>query len=146
MKFHILTAALALCAALALPACKTFQADSSATQAAKIAVQYGTMRYLGNVPEAERTSKAARVRAIVSEVSELAKGQPVTLTLLDEAVRKLLPDDLRPEDAFAINALLGLVMNELRARVGDGLLTEEQLLQVSVVASWVVEATELYST
>lgn len=137
--------ALIACAVLCLAGCNwSLKPDSAQTQAAKIAVQYGTLRYLGGVPEAERPGKAERVRLIVAQVEKFAKGEPVSLALLESAVRDQLPQNMRPEDAFAVNALLGLVMAELQARVGDGLLTEQQVLIVSEVAQWISSATEYY--
>lgn len=142
----------AFCAVLltlaTLTGCKTFdtsRADPTAVQAAKLAVQYGTMRYIGHFPESDRAPRALRVRQIVSDVQAGLTGQTVSLTVVKQLVMQRLPADLKPEDQFAVNALLDLVMAELQARVGDGLLNENQLLQVGLVASWIVEATRFYS-
>lgn len=142
---RILTAMLALCAVLALPACQTTPSNQNALAAAKIATQYATAKYIARVPPAEQAAKAVRVRAVVTAVESLATGESVSLAVLEQAIRRQLPEDLKPEDLVAINGLIGLVMAELQARVGDGLLNPDQRLQVSEVASWIVEATRYYS-
>lgn len=142
------SAALLIACAIALPSCKTLdvgKADPTALAAAKIAVQYGTMRYISTVPDDARAAKAERVRAVVTDVESLVTGEAVSLQLLAQEIRKRLPADLKPEDQLAVNSLLELVMTELRARVGDGLLDPNQVLQVKTVADWVIEATRFYS-
>lgn len=134
-----------LCAVMTLTACKTTPTNQTALAAARIAVQYGTAKYIARVPAEEQAQKAQRVRAVVEVVESVATGEAVSLALLEEAIRKELPTDLKPEDRVAINGLIGLVMAELQARVGDGLLNEDQLLQVKVVSGWIVEATRFYS-
>jgi hypothetical protein len=145
MKSRILAAALVLCAVLSVSACKTTPTNQTALATAKIATQYATAKYIARVPAAEQAAKAARVRAVVVAVESIATGETVSLAVLEGAIRKQLPADLKPEDLIAINGLIAIVMAELQARVGDGLLNPDQRLQVSMVASWVIEATAFYN-
>jgi|SRR5688572_29163933 len=138
--------ALVACALLCLTGCPWTKPDTTGGQVAKIAVQYGVARYIGKVPEAERAGRAERIAAVVDAVESAAKGSDaVTLPLLQQAIWKNLPSDLKPEDRIAISALTELVLQELSARMADGLLKEDQLLAVSAVAVWVRQACEMYA-
>lgn len=144
MKLHRYAAAAFLCCLLA--GCPLTKPDSTEGQVAKIAVQYGVARYIGKVPETERAGRAERIAAVVDAVESAARGSAaVTIPLLQEAIWRNLPADLKPEDRIAISALTELVLQELRARMSDGLLKEDQLLAVSAVASWVRQACQLYA-
>lgn len=142
-------AILSLCMVLALlTGCKTFdvgKADPAAIQAAKIGVQYATMKVVSKVDEADRPARAARIRAIVTDIESTLTGEAVSLSILDVEIRRHLPQNLKPEDQLAVNSLIQLVMVELKAQVGEGLLNENQLVQVKMVAEWVVEACGYYS-
>lgn len=143
---RILVALVAAAATLCLAGCPLTKPDSTEAQVAKIAVQYGVAKYIGKVPEAERAGRAERIAAVVDAVESAAKGSElVTIPLLQAAIWRNLPSDLKPEDRIAISALTELVLQELRARMSDGLLKEDQLLAVGAVASWVKQACELYS-
>ena len=136
--------ALTACALL-LAGCPWTKPDSTEGQVAKIAVQYGVAKYIGKVPEGERSARAQRIAAVVDAVEAAARGsEAVHVQLLQQAIWKNLPSDLKPEDRVAVSALVEIVMAELSARLGDGLLKEDQLLAVSAVASWVKQACELY--
>jgi hypothetical protein len=137
--------ALVACALL-LAGCPLTKPDSTEGQVAKIAVQYGVARYIGKVPEAERSLRAERIAAVVDAVEAAAKGSDaVTIPLLQQAIWKNLPADLKPEDRIAISALTELVLAELTARMTDGLLKEDQLLAVGAVAVWVRQACQMYA-
>lgn len=141
MKFLI---ALAIC--LGLAGCPLTKPDSAESQVAKIAVQYATAKFIAKAPEGQQSTRAGKITAIVSDIEALAKGESVTLEFLEEAIRRNIPRDLAPEDLVAVNALTGLVLSELRARVTDGVLKPEQVVVVSAVASWIVETAEYYRT
>lgn len=144
---HFLAATLAVCC-LALSGC-VFQTkpDSPGLQVAKIAVQLGVSKFIAKVPESAQAARAARIAKVVADIEALAKGgEGVTLSFLEDAIRQNIPNDLKPEDQIALNALVGLVVAELRARVSEGVLNDSQRVAVASVAGWIEEACSLYAT
>jgi hypothetical protein len=139
--------ALVACTLLCLGGCSwATKPDAPEVQIAKIAVQLGVSKFIAKAPEPEQAARAKRIAAVARDVDALARGgEGVSLPLLEAAIRANLPGDLKPEDRIAINALVEIVLAELRNRVGEGLLKPEQALVVSSVASWITDACELYA-
>jgi beta-lactamase class A len=136
---------LALCATFLLTACPSnprLQPGSPAVQTAKIAVQYGVLRYLGDRPIDRREQSAERIRNIVTEVVALAGNESASIGFLKAELLQRLPADLEPEERLAIASLIDIVMAMLQEKVGQGLLKPDQILAVQTVGTWVIEATE----
>lgn len=131
-----LVAALSLCI---LPGCK------SDTDSARLVVTYATLKVIEQGGDtADQARRAARIRAIAGDVQALVEGESVTIGLLETAVRaKLAALPLSPADTFLANELVRLVMAELEARVGAGVLDPEQRIKVAAVLGWVLEAAAL---
>lgn len=135
----------ALCAVFLLTACPsnpTLAPGTPAVQTAKIAVQYGVLRYLGDRPLERRQHSAERIRGIVTEVVALAGNEAASIGFLKAELLQRLPSDLSPEDRFAVSSLIDIVMSMLQEKVGEGLLKPDQILAVQTIGAWVIEATQ----
>lgn len=123
-----------------LPGCKTLDRHEASTS---LVVKYATMKVIEKAGDAEaQGARAVRIRAIASDVEQYAAGESVTIAALEAAVRAKLPSGLSPADRLLADALVQTVGQELQARVGSGLLSAEQLVQVKKVLGWVIEAAE----
>jgi len=125
---------------LMLQACISIPRDT----AARIAVQYATMKVVQQAREPAR--KAQRIRAIVSGALALVDGgDSVTLPFVEEAVRSRIDwDSLTAADYLAATALIEMLRTELEARIGAGELDPDALLPVQTVLGWVIEAAGAY--
>jgi hypothetical protein len=124
------------------PSNPTLQPGSPAVQTAKVAVQFGVLKYLGDRPIDRREQSAERIRSIVSEVVALAGNESASIGFLKAELLQRLPADLDPEERFAISSLIDIVMAMLLEKVGEGLLKPDQILAVQTVGAWVIEATD----
>ncbi len=109
----------------------------------KLLVQVATMKAI----EAgeDTNARAERVKAIAAEGQSFLDGENVSVSLLESAVaNRLAALDLTPSDRVLANALVGAVVAELNARVGEGLLSTEQKYTVSQVLGWVEQAASFY--
>lgn len=127
---------LAIAACVLLSGCLTPREEA----AARIAVQYATLRVIDGQP-----GRAARVGAIANEAIEYAEGgEAVDLAVLEQQVRAAIPwEDLHPADAQLVHLLISYVRAELEARVGEGLIPPERVAVAVEVLRWVREASEI---
>ncbi len=138
MKTRI-TAIILAVALLALSGCSSIPADQQKT-VAKLAVQYAVLKVADKNPV-----KAARVAAIAKEVQAIAGGEGANTVdlLLAIARTKVATLKLDAADQVLASALIDMVGQELKARLGTGVLTSDKLLIVGEVAGWIVEASAL---
>ncbi len=138
MKTRI-TAIILAVALLALSGCSSIPADQQKT-VAKLAVQYAVLKVADKNPV-----KAARVAAIAKEVQAIAGGEGANTVdlLLAIARTKVARLKLDAADQVLASALIDMVGQELKARLGTGVLTSDKLLIVGEVAGWIVEASAL---
>lgn len=116
--------------------CATMQADSGS---ARLAVQYGTLKYIKN-----DTQKASRVAAKVDAALEIVNNNLTTIAALDTAVRDSIEwQSLSIEDKMLLDALLTEVRHEMERRIGDGVLSPEQRVKVADVLRWIRAATTM---
>lgn len=135
MKHYI-----AICALLALflSGCASLEKHENT---AKLAVTYAALKYVEQAGDASaQSARAAKIRSLVEEVRGVAKGDSVTVAALQAYVLGKLPAGLSPADRYLAHALVQAVAEELQERVGGGLLSEEQLLQVELILGWIIEA------
>lgn len=125
---------------LILTACATFKEHETT---AKLVTQYATLKYLEKVPAAELDQRRERIRAIATDVKALATGE-TSLILLQAAVSSQLDKaGLSPADRLLADGLVQVIVAELQQRIGSGVLSPEQLVQVSQVLDWVITATQM---
>ena len=108
--------------------------DPTAEAVAKIAIQYGTMKYIN-----EDVDRAAKVVAFVDAALLVAESEPATIDELGVKILALIPtDDLEPEDRLLIANLAELVVTELKRRVTTD--PSIPLADVRQVLEWVKQA------
>lgn len=133
-------------AGIVLAGCKTTPTQTQ-TIAASIAVKYATAKYIEKAGEpALQKARAARVVAVVDQIEGLASGDvQVTVDALVAYVAQRLPVDLSPADRVLAGALIDAAAAELKARIGEGTLPKDGLLQVRSVLQWVREGAAPYA-
>jgi hypothetical protein len=121
---------------VATTGCLTTQ---SKTLVVQVAVQLATTKVI----DGDR-DRAARILAISSAVRAVAGTSRFdSVALLDSYIRtKIDWSKLTPEQTLLANLLLDTIRTELEARVGTGILTNDKLLVVAQVASWIESAAQ----
>lgn len=127
-------------ALLSLVGCSTTSTTGQQKVVAKLAVQYAVLKVADKKPE-----KAARIAAIAKEVQAIAgKDGANTVDLLMSVARtKVASLNLAAPDQVLAGALLDMIGEELKGRLGTGVLSSEKLLIVGEVAGWIVDASAL---
>lgn len=130
--------------ACALTGCKTAPGQSNV--AARVAVTYATAKYIEKAdPGEEQARRAQRIVAVLDQIEGLAGGDSsVTVDLLRAYVAQRLPADLSQADRLLAGTLIDVATQELRARIGEGVLSETSLLKVREVLQWVREGATSY--
>lgn len=107
---------------------------------AQLAVQYATIKVVEKNPD-----RAARVIEIAAYIKANAgNSSAASVALLEVAVRKQIDfERLDAADTFLVDTLIGLVRDELVARLGDGPLSPENALIVAQVAGWIEDAAKM---
>lgn len=141
MKRSLLTV---VAAVFALTACASLESSNALTL---VAVQVGTMKFIEKEHDpAARVERAERVQAIAEAAKTFLSGDGVTVGALRVAVlERLAGYDLEPSDEILANALLDVVIEELEARVGVGLIEPGKLVTVNAVLTKVAQAAAVYT-
>lgn len=134
-KFWGAVAALYLVAALQLAGCSTIERHENT---ARLAVTYATLKGV------EKGLDPVRTRAVAESAKAIVSGEAVTLTGLQEAIAAELAGlELSPADRMLANVLVSAIAQELQLRIGTGVLSPEQKVEVGQVLQWVIDATAL---
>lgn len=133
LKYRVVAALLAI---MPLAGCATLDKHENT---AKLAVTYGTLKAV------EQGLDPTRIRTVAQDIKALATGEAVTIASLQEVVSTQLAGmELSPADRYLADALVQAVVAELQTRIGTGILSPEQSVQVGMVLQWVIDATALY--
>lgn len=125
---------------LLLSGCTVLQ---STPAAARVSIEYATMRL---IERAEAPAdRAIAVIQLVDSASRFLDTEEATVPdLASRILARIDMDGLTPSDRLLAAALVDAVSQELSARVGEGLIPGQQLLQVRAVLGWVADAAALY--
>lgn len=138
---HGIIIAVAAIAAMMLSGCQTLQTQPAT---AKLTIQYAVLKFAEQSGGDVRASRLANVKKIAIDVKALASGSSTNVGFLHDAVNdQLLKLKLSPADRLLANGLVDIVTNELLQRIGTGALSPDQVLAVSQVMDWIIEATGL---
>jgi hypothetical protein len=107
-----------------------------------LAVQYSVAKYLEEAPENKRAEKADNIRRIAGTVKVLVGGdaQATLLTLQEYVGQEIDKLSLSPADRVLASGLVTLVVAELQAKVGEGLLDADQRVRVAQILDLVIAA------
>lgn len=134
-KLRIAVTAMFAILGLQLAGCGTLERHENT---ARLAVTYATLKGI------EKGLDPVRTRAVAESAKAIVSGEAVTLTALQEAISTELAGlDLSPADRFLADALVGAIAQELQLRIGTGVLSPEQKVEVGEVLQWVISATDL---
>jgi hypothetical protein len=102
-----------------------------------ITVQYATAKYIEDRPE----SRENIVRVATAAKALVGGDASATLLTLQEFVGgELAKIELSPADRVLANALVNLIVAELQAKVGEGLLEPDQRVRVANILDLVIAA------
>jgi hypothetical protein len=134
-KLWIAVTAMFAILGLQLAGCGTLERHENT---ARLAVTYATLKGI------EKGLDPVRTRAVAESAKAIVSGEAVTLTGLQEAISGELGGlDLSPADRFLADALVSAIAQELQLRIGTGVLSPEQKVEVGQVLQWVISATDL---
>ena len=136
-----LAVALSVAFAFTIAACSVL--ETVAEDQNQLAVQYATMKVLerDDVDAGRVIELTTKAKAYVEE------GASVTVSALVDAARERLSESsLSPADQILIEAILARAQERIEAKIGGGLLTGEQRLQLLTVLDWIEDAARGSST
>ncbi len=124
---------LGLIVALGLSGCTDTQS--------KLAVTYATMKVIEQTGGGE---SAQTIKDIATKVVSVAEGEGATVELLKEAAMKEVAKlELSPADRILAVYLVDAVAEEIKGKVGIGVIDADQILKVKDVFRVVVDAAVL---
>lgn len=123
------------------------KSDPAKETAVKIFTQYAVAKYLEDSgSDFARAKRADNIRAVGGDLLQVASGDEVTLPFLKmKAATEIAKLTESPADRLLAMNLLDVIVAELSARIGDGLLQPDQLVTVRSVIQWAVDAAALIS-
>lgn len=124
-----------------LVGCASFERNQSA---AKLAISYSVLKYVESAGDTNaQAARAARVRNVAERALALTDGKDVILAAVEAAVRaEVAKLNLSPADLMLADGLIAVISDEISKRVGEGILSPEQLVQTKVVLGWIINATD----
>lgn len=132
-----------LIAIAALAAVLSGCASFSGSTTEKLIVQAATMKVVES--GADRAAKAAKIVAAAEAAQTWIDTDGVTLAdLRASMVQRIAAADIEASDKMLATALVDVVVAELNARVGEGLISPEKKVTVNTVLGWVVQAAAFY--
>ena len=126
---------------LTMGACATLRQHSAAVS---LIVSQATMRYIEQAKPDERAARAARVLAVASDIEKVASGEPVTIAQLAQLALIAIPSNLAPSDRALAISIVSIAAQELQNKVGENVLSADQLVTVKEVVSAVASAASIY--
>lgn len=129
-----------LSALILLTGCKTLEQNQAS---ARLVITYGVAKYIEAAGEPEaQAARAVRVRKVTEQAISIAAGGNVAIAALEGAVRaEVAKLTLSLADRALADGLIAMIAAELAKKLGDGVLSEEQLVQTKEVLGWIVDAT-----
>lgn len=122
--------------------CATFQQHSAVVG---LVVSQATMRYIEGSTGTERASRAARVVAIVEKIRPLVTTDSVSISQLASVAVAAIPSTLTPADRSLALSVINIASQELRNKVGEGVLKEDQVVTVRGVLDAIQNAALVYT-
>jgi hypothetical protein len=111
---------------------------------AELTVKAATIKFIDKSSDPQR--RAMKIQKVADTTLELASDIDATVPKLMAEVRIQVPwSDLDTADQLLASALLTTVENQLQERLKSKSISEDQLVGVQAVLSWVLEAAAVYS-
>lgn len=127
----------------AISGCASLQSGSAAP---KLAVTYGTLKFIDAAPVTARCDRGERVRAIAADAKSFFDTQTFSLEQINHAVRAKVPwHELDIADQVLADALITIVVEEIGAQTVNGFIDPETAYNASRILGWVEQATLLAS-
>ena len=106
----------------------------------QLAVQYATLKVLerNDVSNERVLELVAKAKTYVETSENVAVA-----ALVDEARVRLIASSISPADQLLIEVILSRAQERIEAKLGDGILAEEQRVQLFTVLTWIEEAASI---
>lgn len=128
---------------LSIGGCATLQQHSAAVS---LIVSQATMRYIEHAPVTQRAATAARVLDIAHQIEAVSSGTPVTIAQLASLAVAAIPSNLAPSDRALALSIVQIAAQELQLKVGENVLSADQLVTVNEVVDAVAAAASIYTS
>lgn len=125
----------------AFTGCATLR-DHSAT--VNLVISQAVLRYIDEAPPALRNTRAAEVLKVVSQIEKLTDGDEITVTELAAVAASYVPDSLSVADRQLALGVINIASQELRKRIGEGVLKPDQLSSVRDMLQAIRDAANIY--
>jgi len=120
-----------------LSGCLATMATVATNPVFQTTVQYGVLKYLGKNPE--KVSPAERI--VDSLIKYTEQETELTIKELEDLVVESIPwNKLDNADQLVLTNLLIMIRDQVRARIGDGLLNPDEKIQVLTFLRWIKQA------
>lgn len=127
--------------ALVLSACSTVDGLTKSGSAARVAVQYSTMKLISQSSDVTSEDVLQRVEAVRALASA---DDTATVTALAEGVAEAVGwDSLDPADQMLVRQLLIEAERQLQQKVGEGVLQEDDWVTVRALLDWIAQAARM---
>lgn len=122
--------------------CATLNDHSAAVA---LVAQQATLRYIDSARPEERTARAQRVADVAGDIIAVVSSEEISIADLAAVALQKLPSNLTVADRQLAVALIGVLSQELKAKLGDGTLIKPgDVASVKSVLESVRDAARLY--
>jgi hypothetical protein len=122
--------------------CAVLQQHSAAVG---LVVSQATMRYIETIPSSQRAERARRIMTIADQVKDVASGKPVTVAQLAQLALSAIPSNLAPSDRALAVSIVSIAAQELQNKIGENVLSADQLVSVTEVVDAIRLAASIYA-
>ena len=113
--------------------------------AVELIVSQAAMRYIEGAAPLARVDRARRVVAIAEKILPLVSSDKVTVEQLASIALAAIPSDLSPADRALALSVINIAAQELRNKVGEGVLAADAVVTVKGVITSIENAALVYT-
>lgn len=124
-----------------LNGCAVFEKHSATVS---LVVSQATMRYIESKPASARVATATKIISISAQIETAASGDSITIAQLASLALAAIPSNLPPSDRALAVSIVSIAAQELQNKVGENVLTADQLVSVREVIAAVKFAASTY--
>lgn len=122
--------------------CAALKEHSAAVQ---LIVSQATMRYVESASPLARVERATNIVRIAIEIERVASAEAVTIAQLAQLAVASIPASLPPSDRALALSIIQIAAQELQLKVGENILSPDQLVTVKAVVEAIRQAASIYA-
>lgn len=126
---------------LALASCATLKENDGTV---KLSVQYAVIKLAEQSSSDKRVSRLNNIKQTALAAKALAANDQTTVIALRNSIAAQIAQlNLSPADALLANALADFIAEEIRDRIGEGILKPDDAVFIGNVMDWIIEACDI---